>query len=107
MLNIHTVAYFHVYISSLNRCILIIIIILLSKFLLYRIKLPDGTIKEGKKWLTSPMDIAKEISVGLAASALIAQVIIFNKHLYSTSFVTCIPTVVLFSYRYHFYPRER
>ncbi|THU63984.1 hypothetical protein C4D60_Mb01t21650 [Musa balbisiana] len=39
-----------------------------------RITLPDGTIKEGKKWLTSPMDIAKEISSGLAASALIAQV---------------------------------
>ncbi|XP_042415850.1 threonine--tRNA ligase, mitochondrial 1-like [Zingiber officinale] len=39
-----------------------------------KIKLPDGTIKEGKKWLTSPMDIAKEISAGLAASALIAQV---------------------------------
>ncbi|KAG6535853.1 hypothetical protein ZIOFF_000883 [Zingiber officinale] len=39
-----------------------------------KIKLPDGTIKVGKKWLTSPMDIAKEISAGLAASALIAQV---------------------------------
>ncbi|XP_074568032.1 threonine--tRNA ligase, mitochondrial 1 [Curcuma longa] len=39
-----------------------------------KIKLPDGTVKEGKKWLTSPMDIAKEISAGLAASALIAQV---------------------------------
>ncbi|XP_064948856.1 threonine--tRNA ligase, mitochondrial 1-like [Musa acuminata AAA Group] len=39
-----------------------------------RITLPDGTIKEGKRWLTSPMDIAKEISSGLAASALIAQV---------------------------------
>ncbi|RWW56469.1 hypothetical protein BHE74_00036814 [Ensete ventricosum] len=32
-----------------------------------RVTLPDGTIKEGKKWLTSPMDIAKEISSGLAA----------------------------------------
>ncbi|KAJ8498822.1 hypothetical protein OPV22_009374 [Ensete ventricosum] len=39
-----------------------------------KVTLPDGTIKEGKKWLTSPMDIAKEISSGLAASALIAQV---------------------------------
>ncbi|WOL17014.1 threonine--tRNA ligase, mitochondrial 1 [Canna indica] len=39
-----------------------------------KVTLPDGTIKEGKKWLTSPMDIAKEISAGLAASALIAQV---------------------------------
>ncbi|OAY85551.1 Threonine--tRNA ligase, mitochondrial 1 [Ananas comosus] len=39
-----------------------------------KITLPDGAVKEGKKWITSPMDIAKEISSGLAASALIAQV---------------------------------
>nr|XP_010913364.1 threonine--tRNA ligase, mitochondrial 1 [Elaeis guineensis] len=39
-----------------------------------KITLPDGTVKEGKKWMTSPIDIAKEISSGLAASALIAQV---------------------------------
>nr|CAB3492164.1 unnamed protein product [Digitaria exilis] len=36
--------------------------------------LPDGAIKEGKKWITTPMDIAKEISSGLAASCLVAQV---------------------------------
>lgn len=36
--------------------------------------MPDGTVKEGKKWISSPMDIAKEISSGLAASVLIAQV---------------------------------
>nr|CAB3490479.1 unnamed protein product [Digitaria exilis] len=36
--------------------------------------LPDGAIKEGKTWITTPMDIAKEISSGLAASCLIAQV---------------------------------
>jgi threonyl-tRNA synthetase len=36
--------------------------------------LPDGAVKEGKKWITTPMDIAKEISSGLAASCLIAQV---------------------------------
>ncbi|KAJ0965874.1 hypothetical protein J5N97_027012 [Dioscorea zingiberensis] len=41
---------------------------------LIKITLPDGTIKEGKKWISSPMDIAKEISSGLAASALIAEV---------------------------------
>ncbi|CAN6477599.1 unnamed protein product [Victoria cruziana] len=39
-----------------------------------KITLPDGNVKEGKKWLTSPMDIAKEISKGLAASALISKV---------------------------------
>ena len=40
----------------------------------FRVTLPDGAIKEGKKWITTPMDIAKEISSGLAASCLIAQV---------------------------------
>ncbi|KAL5663366.1 hypothetical protein ACJX0J_023474, partial [Zea mays] len=38
------------------------------------VTLPDGAIKEGKKWITTPMDIAKEISSGFAASCLIAQV---------------------------------
>uniref|UniRef100_A0A0D9WTU3 threonine--tRNA ligase n=1 Tax=Leersia perrieri TaxID=77586 RepID=A0A0D9WTU3_9ORYZ len=39
-----------------------------------KITLPDGAVKEGKKWVSSPMDIAKEISTGLANSCLIAQV---------------------------------
>jgi len=39
-----------------------------------RITLPDGQVKEGKRWITSPMDIAKGISKGLAASALISEV---------------------------------
>ncbi|MQL93392.1 hypothetical protein Taro_026027 [Colocasia esculenta] len=39
-----------------------------------KITLPDGAVKEGKKWISTPLDIAKEISAGLAASALIAQV---------------------------------
>ncbi|XP_066371883.1 threonine--tRNA ligase, mitochondrial 1-like [Miscanthus floridulus] len=39
-----------------------------------KVTLPDGAIKEGKKWITTPMDIAKEISSGFAASCLIAQV---------------------------------
>ena len=30
--------------------------------------------KEGKKWVTSPLDVAKEISKSLAANALISQV---------------------------------
>ena len=39
-----------------------------------RITLPDGTVKEGKKWVTSPFDVAREISKSLAANALISQV---------------------------------
>lgn len=39
-----------------------------------KVTLPDGAIKEGKKLITTPMDIAKEISSGFAASCLIAQV---------------------------------
>ncbi|XP_044491438.1 threonine--tRNA ligase, mitochondrial 1-like isoform X2 [Mangifera indica] len=39
-----------------------------------RIVLPDGSVKEGKRWQTSPMDIAKEISKSLAANALISMV---------------------------------
>lgn len=34
----------------------------------------DGSVKEGKRWQTSPMDIAKEISKSLAANALISMV---------------------------------
>ncbi|KAM0843032.1 hypothetical protein ACQ4PT_057977 [Festuca glaucescens] len=41
---------------------------------LIKITLPDGAIKEGKKWISTPMDIAAGISSGLAASCLIAQV---------------------------------
>lgn len=36
--------------------------------------MPDGAVRDGKKWLTSPMDIAREIHQGLANSALIAEV---------------------------------
>lgn len=39
-----------------------------------KITLPDGTVKEGKKWVTSPLDVAREISKSLAANALISQV---------------------------------
>ncbi|KAJ4976610.1 hypothetical protein NE237_001716 [Protea cynaroides] len=39
-----------------------------------KITLPDGTVKEGKKWLSTPFDIAKEISKSLAANAVISQV---------------------------------
>ncbi|XAR64566.1 Threonine--tRNA ligase [Bertholletia excelsa] len=39
-----------------------------------KITLPDGSVKEGKKWATTPFDIAKEISKGLASNALISKV---------------------------------
>ncbi|CAI9112323.1 OLC1v1012760C1 [Oldenlandia corymbosa var. corymbosa] len=39
-----------------------------------KISLPDGSVKEGKKWNTSPFDVAKEISKSLASNALIAKV---------------------------------
>ncbi|KAA8529546.1 hypothetical protein F0562_033655 [Nyssa sinensis] len=39
-----------------------------------KITLPDGTVKEGKKWMSTPLDIAKEISKSLASNALIAKV---------------------------------
>ncbi|XP_022733882.1 threonine--tRNA ligase, mitochondrial 1-like isoform X3 [Durio zibethinus] len=39
-----------------------------------KITLPDGSIKEGKKWVSSPMDIAQGISKSLAANALISSV---------------------------------
>ncbi|CAN1321086.1 Probable threonine--tRNA ligase, cytoplasmic [Linum perenne] len=45
-----------------------------SGFCCFRITLPDGTVKEGKRWSSSPWDIAKEISKSLAANALISQV---------------------------------
>ncbi|XP_041999245.1 threonine--tRNA ligase, mitochondrial 1-like [Salvia splendens] len=41
---------------------------------LITITLPDGKVKEGKKWNTSPFDVAKEISKSLASNALIAKV---------------------------------
>ncbi|KAI3763563.1 hypothetical protein L2E82_13497 [Cichorium intybus] len=39
-----------------------------------KVTLPDGTVKDGKKWETTPFDIAKEVSKSLASNALISQV---------------------------------
>ncbi|KAF6168958.1 hypothetical protein GIB67_038455 [Kingdonia uniflora] len=39
-----------------------------------KVTLTDGTMKEGKKWVTTPLDIAKEISKSLGSNALISQV---------------------------------
>ncbi|EMD37085.1 hypothetical protein CERSUDRAFT_84103 [Gelatoporia subvermispora B] len=38
------------------------------------ITLPDGSVRKGKSWETSPMDVAKEISKGLADRIVIAKV---------------------------------
>ncbi|XP_058193215.1 threonine--tRNA ligase, mitochondrial 1 [Rhododendron vialii] len=39
-----------------------------------KVTLPDGSVKEGKKWMLTPLDIAKGISKSLAANALISKV---------------------------------
>lgn len=39
-----------------------------------KITLPDGSVKEGLAWETTPMDIAKQISQGLAQRVVIAKV---------------------------------
>ncbi|KAK1376540.1 Threonine--tRNA ligase [Heracleum sosnowskyi] len=39
-----------------------------------KVTLPDGTVKLGKKWMSTPFDIAKEISKSLASNSLISQV---------------------------------
>ncbi|KAK9950664.1 hypothetical protein M0R45_006141 [Rubus argutus] len=39
-----------------------------------KITLPDGKVKEGIKWITSPFDIASDISKSLASNALISEV---------------------------------
>lgn len=36
--------------------------------------MPDGKVKEGIKWITSPFDIANDISKSLASNALISEV---------------------------------
>ncbi|XP_061370151.1 threonine--tRNA ligase, mitochondrial 1 isoform X2 [Gastrolobium bilobum] len=39
-----------------------------------KVTLPDGNVRDGKKWLTTPLDVAREISKNLANNALIARV---------------------------------
>lgn len=39
-----------------------------------KITLPDGTVKDGESWKTSPMNIAQGISQGLASTAIVAKV---------------------------------
>ncbi|KAH0968950.1 hypothetical protein GBA52_029188 [Prunus armeniaca] len=47
---------------------------ILIHFGVFRITLPGGQEKEGKRWITSPFDIAREISKSLASNALISEV---------------------------------
>jgi len=44
------------------------------------ITLPDGTVKEGTSWETSPMDVAAGISKGLAQSCVVARVAYSSRH---------------------------
>mmetsp|Transcript_6212 Transcript_6212/g.8231 ORF Transcript_6212/g.8231 Transcript_6212/m.8231 type:complete len:777 (+) Transcript_6212:58-2388(+) len=44
------------------------------------VSLPDGTTKEGTSWETTPMDIAKDISQGLAQHAVVARITYTSKH---------------------------
>lgn len=48
-----------------------------------KITLPDGNVKEGKKWITTPLDIAREISKALAENALISEVCSRKVHITS------------------------
>ncbi|XP_073225971.1 threonine--tRNA ligase, mitochondrial 1-like [Cicer arietinum] len=50
-------------------------ICLLSPYIdVIKVLLPDGNVKEGKKWQTTHLDIAREISKNLTNNALIAKV---------------------------------
>jgi threonyl-tRNA synthetase len=44
-----------------------------------KISLPDGTVKQGTAFKTTPMDIAKEISQGLADNVVVAKVVYSNR----------------------------
>lgn len=44
-----------------------------------KVTLPDGSVKEGVAFKTSPYDIAKAISTGLADSIIIAKVSIWKQ----------------------------
>jgi len=49
-----------------------------------KIVMPDGAVKEGTSWVTTPMDIALGISKGLAKKAAIAQ-LTYTEHIASLS----------------------
>ena len=47
---------------------------MIKKLWLYQVTLPDGTVKEGESWKTTPFMIAQGISQGLAESTVISKV---------------------------------
>ena len=53
------------------------------------IHLPDGNVKEGIAHKTSPLDVAKEISQGLADSVVIARVKFLNAQVADDGIVAC------------------
>lgn len=40
----------------------------------FRVTLPDGSVIEGKRWESTPVDMARRVSKGLANSALVSAV---------------------------------
>jgi threonyl-tRNA synthetase len=54
-----------------------------------KVTLPDGTVKDGTAFKTSPLDIATAISKGLADSCVIAKVLYSNKLDAGPSIVAC------------------
>jgi hypothetical protein len=66
------------------------------------VTLPDGSVKEATAWETSPMDIAKSISQGLAQRVVIAKVCFevilpYLRYLYTFNFLTEL-SLFLFSF---------
>ncbi len=53
-----------------------------------QVTLPDGTVKSGIAFKTSPMDIAMQISKGLADSIIISKVV-YSSRLEESSIVAC------------------
>jgi threonyl-tRNA synthetase len=53
-----------------------------------KVSLPDGSVKQGQAFKTTPMDIAKEISQGLADSVVVAKVV-FSSRLEEQRVVAC------------------
>ena len=46
------------------------------------IELPDGSVRKGTSWETSPMDVAKELSKSLSERVVIAKVSVLANELY-------------------------
>ena len=64
--------------SSLTRVVVLIRLIPASaekERKAIQITLPDGNVKEGTSWETSPMSVALSISKGLAEKMVVAKVI--------------------------------